>query len=195
MEQIKIGTCIPGTMATEWMPAMIKAGFETVSINFHMSLENVDLLELSKSVKDILGDSGVKVSCLGFYCNPLQYEDHKKILEHCIDSARLFGADKVTTFAGALEGRPVEEAIPVFGKVFGELVKRAADNDIKIGLENCPMGGTWNQATCNIGFNPKAWDMMFTEVPDDHLGLQWEPAHQLTQLIDPLPQLKQWMKK
>ncbi len=84
MEQIKIGTCIPGTMATEWMPAMIKAGFETVSINFHMSLENVDLLELSKSVKDILGDSGVKVSCLGFYCNPLQYEEHKKILEHCI---------------------------------------------------------------------------------------------------------------
>lgn len=43
MDQIKIGTCIPGTKAEEWLPAMIKAGFETVSLNFHMSLENTDL--------------------------------------------------------------------------------------------------------------------------------------------------------
>jgi sugar phosphate isomerase/epimerase len=195
MEQIKIGTCIPGFAAEAWLPYIIKAGFETVSLNFHMSLEGADLVELSKKVKDILGDSGVSVSCLGYYCNPLQYEEHKKTLEYCIDSAGLFGANTVTTFAGALEGRPVEEAIPVFGKVFGELVKRGADNDVKIGIENCPMGGTWEKATCNIGFNPKAWELMFSEVPDDRLGLQWEPAHQLSQLIDPLPQLKQWIRK
>lgn len=195
MEQIKIGTCIPGIKTEEWLPAMIKAGFETVSINFHMSLENTDLRELSKKVKELLGDSGVSVSNLGFYCNPLQYEEHKKSLEYCIDSAVLFGTDTVTTFAGALEGRPVEEAVPVFGRVFRELAKRGADNQVKIGIENCPMGGTWNQTTCNIGFNPKAWEMMFTEVPEDNLGLEWEPAHQLSQLIDPLPQLKQWVKK
>jgi sugar phosphate isomerase/epimerase len=27
------------------------------------------------------------------------------------------------------------------------------------------------------------------------IGLEWEPTHQMVQLIDPLPQLKQWMKK
>ena len=37
--------------------------------------------------------------------------------------------------------------------------------------------------------------MMFTEVPDKNLGLEWELAHQMSQLIDPLPQLKQWVKK
>lgn len=195
MDQIKIGTCIPGTKAVEWLPAMMEAGFETVSLNFHMSLENVDLLELSKKIKDILGDSKVTVSSLGLYCNPLQYEEHKKNLEYCIDSAGSFGTSIVTTFAGAIEGRPVEEAIPVFGRVFRDLTRRAAAQQIKIGIENCPMGGTWNQATCNIGFNPKAWEMMFNEVPDDNLGLEWEPAHQLTQLIDPLPQLKKWMHK
>ena len=31
MEQIKISTCIPGTKAIEWLPAMIEAGFEIVS--------------------------------------------------------------------------------------------------------------------------------------------------------------------
>mgnify|MGYP003759730673 CR=1 FL=1 len=195
MKQIKIGTCIPGTKVVEWLPHMIKEGFETVSINFHMSLEGVVLEELAKQVKDILGDSGVEVSCLGFYCNPLQYPDHKKTLEHCIDVANLFGASIVSTFAGALEGRPVEESIPVFREVFRDLEKRAADNNVKIGIENCPMGGNWHSATCNIGFNPKAWEMMFNEVPGNNIGLEWEPAHQLVQLIDPIPQLKQWVNK
>ncbi len=195
MEQIKIGTCIPGTKAAEWLPHMIKAGFETVSLNFHMSLENTDLIELSKKVRDIIGDSGMEVTSLGLYCNPLQYEEHKKNLEYCIDSAGLFGAGIVATFAGALEGGTVEDAIPEFGRVFRELTKRAADNRIKIGIENCPMGGSWQHPTCNIGFNPKAWEMMFQEVPEDNLGLEWEPAHQMAQLIDPLPQLRQWVKK
>ncbi len=195
MEQIKIGTCIPGTKAEEWLPHMIKAGFETVSLNFHMSFENTDLKELSKKVKDIIGDSGIQVTCLGLYCNPLQYEEHKKNLEYCIDSAGLFGAGIVSTFAGALEGKPVEEAVPVFGRVFRDLAKRAGDKGVKIGIENCAMGGSWQNATCNIGFNPKAWEMMFHEVPDGNIGLEWEPAHQMVQLIDPVAQLRQWAKK
>ncbi|MGB8455213.1 MAG: sugar phosphate isomerase/epimerase family protein [Anaerocolumna sp.] len=195
MEQIKIGTCIPGTKAALWLPFMIEAGFETVSLNFHMSLGNVDLIELSKKVKEIIGDSGLKITTLGLYCNPLQYEEHKKSLEYCIEAASHFGAGVVSTFAGALEGRPVEEAIPVFGNVFRDLTKHAADNQVKIAIENCPMGGNWYQATCNIGFNPKTWEMMFEEVPGDNIGLEWEPAHQMAQLIDPIPQLKQWVKK
>ena len=57
------------------------------------------------------------------------------------------------------------------------------------------MGGTWNQATCNIGFNPKAWKMMFEEVKADNIGLEWEPTHQMVQLIDPIPQLREWGHK
>ena len=43
MKQIQIGTCIPGTQAEKWIPYMVDAGFECVAINFHMSLEGVDL--------------------------------------------------------------------------------------------------------------------------------------------------------
>jgi len=195
MNQIKIGTCVPGTMVEAMLPHMIKAGFETISINFHMSLQGTDLTELAKKTKEIIGDSGVEVTTLGLYCNPLQYEEHQKALEYCIDMAPKFGASIVSTFAGALEGKKVEESIPVFGKVFGELTKRAEANNLKIGIENCPMGGTWNHTTCNIGFNPKAWEMMFNVVPADNLGLEWEPTHQMVQLIDPIPQLKEWVKK
>ena len=57
-QQIDIGTCIPGGQVEQWLPAMVQAGFECVSINFHMSLGGVDLRELASKIKEILGDSG-----------------------------------------------------------------------------------------------------------------------------------------
>ena len=57
------------------------------------------------------------------------------------------------------------------------------------------MHGDWRHATCNIGINPDAWELMFDAVPSDALGLEWEPAHQLIQLIDPIAQLRVWAKK
>lgn len=195
MKQINIGTCVPGGNALTWLPHIAKAGFECVSINFHMSLHGIDLEKLAKQVHEILDGTGVYVSSLGFYCNALMYEEHEKTLAHCIDAARLFGAKNVATFAGALEDQSVEEAIPRFGQVFGELCKRAESENVRIVIENCPMGGTWAHNTCNIGFNPRAWEMMFNAVPSDALGLEWEPAHQMIQLIDPIAQLRKWVPK
>lgn len=36
---------------------------------------------------------------------------------------------------------------------------------------------------------------MFDAVPSPALGLEWEPCHQMVSLIDPLPQLRQWLPK
>ena len=36
---------------------------------------------------------------------------------------------------------------------------------------------------------------MFNELPDDNLGLEWEPCHQLVYLIDPIPQIRKWAPK
>ena len=47
MKQIKIGTCVPGTKAEEWLKGFIGKGFETFSLNFHMSLEGTDLDKLA----------------------------------------------------------------------------------------------------------------------------------------------------
>lgn len=195
MKQIEIGTCIPGSNVEEWLPHMVRAGFETISINFHMTLNGIDLVRLADTTKKILEGTNTKISCLGLYCNPIQYEAHKKELEQCIKYAPLFGANVVSTFAGAYEGKPVEDAISKFGEVFRDLAKQAADHNLKIGIENCLMGGTWDQCTCNIGFNPRAWEMMFEEVPDANVGLEWEPTHQMVQLIDPIPQLRKWAHK
>ena len=99
------------------------------------------------------------------------------------------------TFAGAWEGKPVESAYEEFGKVFRELAELAEEKGVKLGIENCLMDGTWEHATCNIGFNPKAWEVMFEEVKNDNFGLEWEPTHQMVQLIDPVTELRKWCKK
>jgi sugar phosphate isomerase/epimerase len=63
---------------------------------------------------------------------------------------------------------------------------------VRLAFENCPMDGTWKSGDWNIAHNPAAWELMFDAVPADNLGLEWEPCHQMTQLIDPMPQLRQW---
>ena len=57
------------------------------------------------------------------------------------------------------------------------------------------MGGNWNTGNWNIAINPDAWELMFDAVPLDNIGLEWEPCHQMVQLIDPLPQIREWGKR
>ena len=41
----------------------------------------------------------------------------------------------------------------------------------------------------------QAWEVMFEEVKNDNFGLEWEPTHQMVQLIDPVTELRKWCKK
>jgi len=64
-----------------------------------------------------------------------------------------------------------------------------------LAFENCNMGGDWQRGDWNIAHNPLAWEMMFDALSLDNLGLEWEPCHQIVQLIDPIPQLRKWANK
>jgi sugar phosphate isomerase/epimerase len=57
------------------------------------------------------------------------------------------------------------------------------------------MDGDWKSGDWNIAHYPAAWERMFDAVPMENLGLEWEPCHQMLSLIDPLPQLRQWMPR
>lgn len=195
MCKYKIGTCVKGEDVLSTLPDIILSGFETIEIYYDSGLKGTNLIELSKKVKEQIGDSNLTISSIGLYVNPLQYEEQRHDLEYCIENARRFGAKTVSTFAGAIEGTCVEESMPKFKEVFGDLVRRAEDNGIMVGIENAHMYGFWYRTTCNIGFGPRAWEMMFHEVPSDNLGLTWEPSHQIEQFIDVIPQLKTWLPK
>ena len=199
-KSIRIGTMIRGHEPDPvgYLEKILPHGFESIEPYFWQTV-NKDLPELAKRLKDVIGDRDVTMSTLGMFGNPLE-EQPKDIetlrgWEALIDNAHHFGATCVAGFTGRIRNRPLPESLPQFKKVWTELSKRAADKGVKIAFENCSMRGNWETGDWNIAHNPDAWEMMFNEVPEDNLGLEWEPCHQMVYLIDPIPQIRQWAHK
>lgn len=199
MDKLRIGTLVGGKDAVRVIPQLIPYGFESFSITFWQTTGGIDLEDMAKKVGDVLAGHDVIISCLSLFGNPLMREgessDALASWERLIDSAHLFGTDLVTGFTGRIVDRPIDESIPRFKEVFGELARRAADKGVRLAFENCNMGGDWQRGDWNIAHNPLAWEMMFDALPLDNLGLEWEPCHQMVQLIDPIPQLRKWANK
>ena len=64
MKQIKIGTCVPGPVAEEWLKGFVGKGFETVSRNFLMSLEVTYLDNLALSIVKLLAGTYSNITTL-----------------------------------------------------------------------------------------------------------------------------------
>jgi len=199
MQDIKIGTLISADNLRKVMPKLIPCGFETFSITFWETTANHDLETLAKDTHKILEGTNCSISCISVYGNPLMDTERgnstRNSFEKLINAAHLFGTDLVTGFAGRLTDRPVDESIPKFKEVFTGLTKLAQEKNVRIAFENCNMNGDWKRGDWNIAFSPKSWEMMFEAVPYDNIGLQWEPCHQMVQLVDPIPQLRKWAQK
>ncbi|WP_254450468.1 sugar phosphate isomerase/epimerase family protein [Cohnella herbarum] len=199
MQELRIGTMVWGEEALNVIPQILPHGFECFEIAFWLSTGNTDLVETAKGLKEQLSEKDASISCLSIFGNALtgegSSEDTLASWERLIDNAHHFGVDLITGFTGRLADRPIEESIPRFKQVFGELSKRAMDKGIRLAFENCAMDGDWNRGEWNIAHNPAAWELMFNAVPMDNIGLEWEPAHQLVSLIDPIPQLRKWVGK
>jgi sugar phosphate isomerase/epimerase len=193
-QDIRIGTLAAMKGSPDYLRQILPYGFESFELNLWQHVGDVDLAETAKEVLDVLGDQAV-VAAVGIYGNPLQDEQTAQDWAVVLRHARKFGASCVCGFAGALEDRPVDESIPKFQEVFGELARVAEGEGLKIGFENCDMGGSWERPKWNIAHAPRAWEMMFDAVPGDTLGLEWEPCHQMVSFIDPVPQLRKWVGK
>lgn len=192
-KDITIGTLAPMNKGADYLKQIKHHGFESYELTMWRYIENIDLAKVAKEcLEEVAGTATLSV---GIYGNPLQDQQTAKDWETLIKSAKLFGAKVVCGFAGALEDRPVDESMPQFKKVFGHLAKVAEAEGVKIAFENCDMGGTWQAPKWNIAHSPRAWEMMFNEVPGETLGLEWEPCHQMVSLIDPIPQLRKWVGK
>ena len=174
---------------------ILPLGFESIQPFFWQTLGGKDIPRLAGEIREAIGDADVVVSSIGVFGNPLEGGDKDRETlagwETIIDNAHLFGADTVSGFTGRVRGKPLPESLPRYREVWGRLARRAADKGVRIAFENCAMDGNWASGDWNIAHNPDAWELMFNELPDDNLGLEWEPCHQLVYLIDPIPQIRQ----
>lgn len=191
-QDIRIGTLAGMSNGADYIRKILPHGFESFELTCWAEIGEINLSEYAREVKDVIGDQAV-INAVGIYGNPLQEEKTAADWEVLIKACKHFDAKVVCGFAGALEDRPVDESMPKFKEVFGHLAKVAEGEGVKIAFENCDMGGTWQSPKWNIAHAPRAWEMMFNEVPGDTLGLEWEPCHQMVSLIDPIPQLRKWV--
>jgi sugar phosphate isomerase/epimerase len=178
---------------------ILPLGFESIQPFFWQTLGGKDLERLAGEIRDAIDDRDVVVSSLSVFGNPLEDQDGDRqtmaAWEAAIENAHHFGTDLVTGFTGRVRGKPLTDSLPRFREVWGRLAKKAADQGVRIAFENCAMDGNWASGDWNIAHNPDAWELMFNELPDDNLGLEWEPCHQLVYLIDPIPQIRVWAPK
>ncbi|MDR3376168.1 MAG: sugar phosphate isomerase/epimerase [Ancalomicrobiaceae bacterium] len=195
---IRIGTMVRAGIPDPagYVRQILPHGFESIQPFFWQRIGDVDLARLAADYREAIGDTGVSISALAIFGNPLETTDiDGETLsgwERLIDNAHLFGTSIVTGFTGRIRGKPIEASLPRFTEVWGELARRAEDKGVRIAFENCAMNGNWQAGDWNIAHTPDAWEMMFDAVPSAALGLEWEPCHQLVYLIDPIPQIRKW---
>ena len=196
-DDIRIGTLIHAENAASTIRQIAPHGFESFQITFGEQIGGIDVAQLARDVREALDATGntAVISAIGIYGNPLINDATASGWRPLIEAARDFGCDVVGGFTGRLPDEPIAASLPRFSEVFTPLAQAAEDHGVRIAFENCAMGGNWQRGDWNIAHSPAAWQRMFDAVPSDALGLEWEPCHQLVQLIDPLPQLREWLPK
>ncbi len=198
-DDIRIGTLVQGEHdAAGYIRQILPQGFESFQITFYRRIaEGIDLGRIAGKVREVLADSGAVVSALGVYGNPITDEGNRAAWASLIDAAELFGCDLVCGFTGAIPGTSVPDVVPSFAQIFKPLAARAQDRGVRLAFENCEMGGTWeNSGEFNIAHAPTAWRMILDSLDGaPNVGLEWEPCHQMCALVDPLPQLAEWVDR
>jgi sugar phosphate isomerase/epimerase len=156
----------------------------------------------AEKIKKLMADTGVEISGLGYYPNPLtpdKAEADVSIahLGKVIAAAKLLGLTNVNTFIGRDWTKSVEDNWPRFREVWPPLIKLAEENGIRIGIENCPMSFTkieWPGGK-NLATSPKIWRQMFQEIPSANFGLNFDPSHFVWQQMDYLKVLRDFADK
>ena len=193
MFDIRIGSYVPAVHAHTMIPQLNPLGYESYALNFNRVAPEIlpHIGEHARAIVDAL--DGRTISAIGYYGNPLTDLEFRENLIRMIKSAHLYGCSLIGTFAGGLPGQPVPDAIPLYKEVFTELSKIADAEGVRLSLE--AHGCNWNASSGNIGFCPAAWELMFDALDVPSVGLEWEPAHMLRQVMDPIPVLRKWAKK
>jgi sugar phosphate isomerase/epimerase len=156
----------------------------------HIDVSNLGDSEV-KRITDLTQSTGVRISGLGYYPNPLvadraeaqTYLDH---IRKVIDGSARLGVNVMNTFIGRDPKLSVDENWPRFLEVWPPIVEYAESRGVKVGIENCPMSFTRDEwpGGKNLAQSPAIWRRMFEAIPNSNFGLNFDPSHLVWQHID-----------
>jgi sugar phosphate isomerase/epimerase len=154
----------------------------------HIDVTAVDEALIAK-VRDLVHQTGVQISGLGYYPNPLHPDLalREAVVGHLmkvIQAAPRFGVSVVNTFIGRDWTKSTRDNWPIFDQVWPSLARCAQDAHVQIGIENCPMLFSFDEwpGGANLATTPDLWTTMFEKIPT--LGLNFDPSHLVWQHID-----------
>ena len=158
--------------------------------------------QYSKYVLDSFAAKKVEISSLAFYPNTMDGDLDKRAhniahLKTVIAASAKLGVNMVTTFVGRDQTKTVEENIELFRQIWPDIIAFAAERNVKIGIENCPMlfGRDQWPGGQNLMTTPAIWRQLFAIADSPYFGLNYDPSHFIWQQIDYLKPLYEFKDK
>jgi sugar phosphate isomerase/epimerase len=170
----------------------------------YAGVTHLDVAGFSESraaaVNELIHSTGVGVSGLGYYPNPLDPDaGHRRVvadhLKQVVDAARLLGVGVVNTFIGRDPALSAEANWPRVHEVWGPLIQHAESAGVRLAIENCPMlfsKDEWPGGK-NLPTSPAQWRVLFETYPT--LGLNYDPSHLIWQHIDCARAIREFGKR
>ncbi len=181
-----------------WPPGKAERRYAGVT---HIDLDDFDQRK-ADAIQDLLAKKGVTISALGYYPNPLDpdagarnvYAAH---IRKVIRAAGVLGVGQMNSFIGRDWSRSVKANWPAFLETWRPLIEYAESENVRVGIENCPMFFTSDEwpGGKNLATTPNIWRRMFDEIPSDHFGLNYDPSHMIWQMMDYLKPIREFSHK
>lgn len=210
-----VSAILPELSGQEVLQYAAESGYECVEImcwpkgkaeRRYAGVTHIDVNDLSandvQEIKAWQKDTGVFISGLGYYPNPLApdlaeaqvYIDH---IKKVIDAAVKLEIGVVNSFIGRDWKKSVDENWPRFLEVWRPLISYAEERSIKVGIENCPMAFSNDEwpGGKNLASTPAIWRRMFNDIPSDNFGLNFDPSHLVWQKIDISKAIREFASK
>lgn len=149
----------------------------------HIDVDELDDGQISR-IHKTLTENQVFISGLGYYPNPLDPDEAKSDayfahIKKVIIGARKLNVPVVNTFIGRDPTRNVADNLKIFEERWPEVISTAQENNVKIGIENCPMLFTNDEwpGGKNLAISPAIWEKMFEIISNPLFGLNYDPSH------------------
>lgn len=172
----------------------------------YAGVSHIDVTELTEEATNrylqYSREKRVEISALAFYSNNMdpdlkKREANIRHLLKVVDASHKLGINLVTTFIGRNQDLSVEDNLDLVKELWPPIVKYAKERGVKIAIENCPMlfGKEQWPGGQNLMTTPALWDKIFEILPDDNVGLNYDPSHFVWQTMDYIKPIYEYREK
>jgi sugar phosphate isomerase/epimerase len=172
----------------------------------YAGVSHIDVADLTEDkaeyIRNYCRERNVDISALAFYPNVMEEDEEKRQanishLKKVIDASTVLGVHLVTTFIGRDQTKTVEENLELVKEIWPPILAHAEEKNVRIAIENCPMlfGREQWPGGQNLMTSPANWEKIFEILPNENLGINYDPSHFVWQMMDYIKPLYQFRNK